>query len=581
MNLKDFTVQSEAEDTYHLRHPSGQTFTVEKKGLSPKAQKEIQALCSGGGVQKMASGGTSVPLMLDPNAPESLPGPQPTPADIAVDAVSAPPEKAFPMPTADEIYQKKLADRMATIPPGEAYDQWRQRAPELVVNEMNNQNDAHKTAVQQQAEDVVAQNSQRARAGLAPLPVPSVPGAAPSGAQSAPQMPAQQDGPNPFAQRGSEMEGALNRQEGGVRNYMKEIGDAGKQSQAAYQDFINKQSQMQTPDQVMADYKSKDDALMHHFMDAQVDPNRYLHNMSTGSKIIAAIGMIFGGAAAGANGKNNGIELLNRAIDQDIDSQKNAQGKAMNLWKMNREQSKDEMQAHLMTQNQLLTGVQAKVAMAGAQTQNIEARFRGTELINQIEQQKAQNRFQLGLMSGGASGGNMDPSVMVSSLVPKEHQAKVFAEIQAGQNTAKMGDSILAAFEKAAKENTVMKTGAGYLRTPASVGALHQAMQPTFADLEGTVRQAAMDNTFHNITPAPGDSDYTIQTKRQALREYLQSKASAPTAKGFGIDLSKFHSTTSDPVARMNPQEQTYYQWAKANPSSPVAIAFMKKKGFQ
>jgi len=68
-------------------------------------------------------------------------------------------------------------------------------------------------------------------------------------------------------------------------------------------------------------------------------------------------------------------------------------------------------------------------------------------------------------------------------------------------------------------------------------------MQPTFKDLEGTVRQAAMDNTFKNITPQPGDKDYTVETKRQALLDYLQSKASASTAKGYGIDLHRFEST--------------------------------------
>jgi hypothetical protein len=73
---------------------------------------------------------------------------------------------------------------------------------------------------------------------------------------------------------------------------------------------------------------------------------------------------------------------------------------------------------------------------------------------------------------------------------------------------------------------------------------LHQALQPTFKDLEGTVRQAAMDNTFKNLTPAAGDTDATIAQKRQGLIQYLQSKASAPRAKSFGRDSDKFQSTS-------------------------------------
>ncbi len=68
-------------------------------------------------------------------------------------------------------------------------------------------------------------------------------------------------------------------------------------------------------------------------------------------------------------------------------------------------------------------------------------------------------------------------------------------------------------------------------------------MGPTFQDIEGTVRQAAMDNMNQNTTPQFGDNEATIAKKRDALVGYITSKSSAPTAKGFGIDLSKFPTT--------------------------------------
>ncbi len=73
--------------------------------------------------------------------------------------------------------------------------------------------------------------------------------------------------------------------------------------------------------------------------------------------------------------------------------------------------------------------------------------------------------------------------------------------------------------------------------------ALHALMGPTFKDVEGTVRQAAMDNMFANVTPQFGDNKNTLATKRNALMGYLGSKISAPTAKGYGLDLTKFRST--------------------------------------
>jgi hypothetical protein len=143
------------------------------------------------------------------------------------------------------------------------------------------------------------------------------------------------------------------------------------------------------------------------------------------------------------------------------------------------------------------------------------------------------------------TGQTNDPAKLVPTLVPKEHQAAAFNEIDAAENTKKMSSAIMNAFDQADQENTALKTGAGMLRTPPSVGALHQALQPTFKDLEGTVRQAAMENTFKNVTPAPGDLPSTVATKRLALEQYLQSKASAPTARAYGIDLSKFDSTSA------------------------------------
>jgi hypothetical protein len=141
-------------------------------------------------------------------------------------------------------------------------------------------------------------------------------------------------------------------------------------------------------------------------------------------------------------------------------------------------------------------------------------------------------------------GQNDDPAKLVPSYVPKEHQAKALAEIEGAENTRRMGKEIMDSFDQAVKDTSGITGGVTSLvKTPRSAMALHQAMQPTFKDLEGTVRQAAMDNTFKNITPSPFDTPTDIATKRQALQEYLKSKASSPTARAYGIDLTQFDST--------------------------------------
>ena len=69
-------------------------------------------------------------------------------------------------------------------------------------------------------------------------------------------------------------------------------------------------------------------------------------------------------------------------------------------------------------------------------------------------------------------------------------------------------------------------------------------MLPNFKSIDGTVRQAAMDESFRNLTPQFGDSKKTIQTKRKAMLDWMQSEQAAPTAKAFGIDLSKYKNTS-------------------------------------
>lgn len=308
--------------------------------------------------------------------------------------------------------------------------------------------------------------------------------------------------------------------------------------------------QITSIDDLLKQRQSADDAFQKQFASAKINPDRYWNDKSTGAKIAAGIGMILGGAgSATAGGPNLAAENIHRAIDADIDAQKNDQSKSMNLWKMNREATHDALQANLMTRNQLLTATEAKIKGYQAQAGGAEAQLRLAPLLIDIQRQKSENNLRLALSASPEKTGmlNVDPAQLVPHLVKNpEQQNKVYGEIQAAQNTNRMGQSILKGFEDAANENTVMRTGAGFVRTPGSVYALHQAMQPTFADLEGTVRQAAMDNTFKNITPAPGDSEHTIQQKREALVNYLQSKAAAPIAKGNGLDLSRFGSTAAN-----------------------------------
>lgn len=341
-------------------------------------------------------------------------------------------------------------------------------------------------------------------------------------------------------------------------------------------------SQQQALDTYQKNFAELDAERKAHIVDIQnghVAPEKYWDNHS---KLLTGIGIILAGFNP-TNRPNAAIEFLNHNMEQNLQAQKANLDSNHNLLSANLRQFGNMRDAEDMTRIMQADVVANHLKESAAKATSPMARAAALQTAGKLEAEYAPIMIQFAMrrsLQAGIKAGQ-DPSPYVQYVVPKEHQAKVFSEIQAAQNTAKMGDTITKAFEEAARENTAMKTGAGLLRTPGSVYALHQAMQPTFADLEGTVRQAAMDNTFKNITPAPGDSEHKIEQKRQALHEYLKSKASAPTAAGFGIHLDQFPSTSTDQALRLSPQQQSFVQWARQNPSNPKAQMVLKKLGVQ
>lgn len=526
MNLKNFKLISEDDNSYKIAHPNGKELSVQKSKLHEKAHAAIKAL-------KMEKGGgvPANPDILEGSVNQgniasndlaslgSVMGQGQMGIESPVGAEILPPTPEQPY-TIGEGGKITYGEPEATV-----------QTPLLSSGEQPSQISPEKSI--QPAEPAAPAVSQNTAA-------------------------------NPISQNKTEQNKILENQQKNVEDYMKATEKAGQASAAAYAQYNKQMAATPTPQDIVNSYKQKDDQLYNDFANKKIDPNRYMNNLSTGSKILAGIGLVFSGiGSAVAGGPNLAMQNINNAINQDIESQASDQSRSMSLWKMNREKMGSDIEANLATRNQMWTGVQAKVAEAAANAANPAAKLRAQEMLTNIEQQKAMNRYKMALLTPGTAAGpggqgllNVDPSVLVNDMIQDPQQkTQAFKEIKAAQDTRRMSESILGSFEQAAKENTVARTGAGWIRTPASVYALHQAMQPTFGDLEGTVRQAAMDNTFKNITPSPGDTDHTLALKRDSLQQYLKSKASAPVAKGSGIDLSRFSSTApldSMEVKKMN-----------------------------
>lgn len=427
------------------------------------------------------------------------------------------------------------------------------------------------------------------------MPVPDPSSAGTSGNWDAPTAPqaATPVAPEPSQNPAQQMQTQPETLESGINQLPGVMGQ--KLSAAAEAEAIGKEGQQQAAtlgksvedQQVNAKhFQDQYDALnkerLAHIQDiknGQINPENYWKDHS---KILSAIGLIIGGFNPTGSG-NAGADFLNKQMDRNIEAQKANLGSKQNLLAANLHQFGNMRDATDMTRIMQGDIVSNQLKIAAAKASGPIAKARALGMAAKIDSDHAMLAQQMAmrqtLQKGAAQG--QDPASFVPWIVPKEQQPAVFNEIKRAQDTQHMGDNIMNAFDEAVKDNTVAKTGAGLLRTPASVLALHQQMQPTFQDLEGTVRQAAMDNTFHNVTPRPGDMQSTINTKRQALADYVKSKMAAPMAKGYGIDLQQFRSTSADKAMRLPPAQQQYVQWARQNPNDPRAQQVLKKLGVQ
>ena len=289
--------------------------------------------------------------------------------------------------------------------------------------------------------------------------------------------------------------------------------------------------------------------------DGHINPNHFWESKSSIGKVSTAIGLILGGAGGGLTHQENpALKFLNQQVERDVDAQRSNIANRHTLLNAYMKQFDNLQVATNMTKATELGIYASQLEQAAAKAADPAAKARAlqgyAQLMTQIAplvQQAQVLRMAQGGGGQGGSGGQQqtDPAAFVPHLVPKDHQEATYKEIERAQDTRRMGKNIMDAFDKTAEENTVVRRAGGLRGDPGSLLALHQALQPTFKDLEGTVRQSAMDNTFKNVTPERGDTAHRIEEKRQALAEYLKSKASAPRAKSYGIDLERFGSTSS------------------------------------
>lgn len=537
MNLNNYKFIQEDEENFHVASPSGRVMKVSKLSVVPKAADAIRALKT----QHFDVGGQV--------------------ADISEE------EKA----AVDEQRQRDnfVENGLGSLPIVG------QMISEQVYPEMKDERFATEFGV---------------TPPMKPVPVP-VPVPVPAPAMAQPQaMPAQNMGPavaqvpqvDPMQARMLSSNDLISQQQDIARKTGEAKAKAGNQMANVYDGFAKQVALKQMEYQnILNSYKKQDEQLMKSFLDKKEDPNHYLKGLGTAAKVGAGIGVILAGMGSHATGgRNLALEQINKAIDNDIAAQRNEQGKALTTWKMNREAMGNDLAANLATQNQMWTAVQARISQIDASSKGPLAKLRADQVINQLEQQKNENRFKLSLMQQASQDGddNRATSMLIQARVPKELQKKAYEEVEMINGYRGAVKEVRQAFNEL-KKITVL--GAN---NPLSVDKAK--MDSLTAGLIGKIRgsmkgQGALSDQEIEDAVKPllankkgFNTEAQLDEKEKGLIQLLGNKiqGGTPILDGNMVPINK---------APYSPQEQKFIKEAQAilqkDPNNAVAKAALKK----
>jgi len=366
--------------------------------------------------------------------------------------------------------------------------------------------------------------------------------------------------------------GALGEQSAGQQGAAMVQGEVGRK-QAMDEALYRNQAQSN-----LEDYQNNNNALtaeraalQKDISNFHVDPQRYINNMSTGSKITSAIGLILGGMGAGlTHGPNLAFQYLQNQVDRDIDAQKAELGKKQNLLSHNFQATQDLRQAYDLTRlhtNDILSSQlraeAAKMApsMAQANMLNIAGQFDGQSA--QLQHSLALQRTMMNAGGGDESGfQNRMQFLRMNGQEPmaKDLEAKHLPGIPGQASVEITPDNRkewthLNNLDKSYQEaqgylNNVNKLGAGWQNANKAQGqSLEKSMELEVGQLEGLGRFTPEEaKRYKSLIPDLTGTHFTDQD--QARLSQLQTELrnhKSSLLEGLGMKAPAQSGSTAAP----------------------------------
>lgn len=261
--------------------------------------------------------------------------------------------------------------------------------------------------------------------------------------------------------------------------------------------------------------------------DSSVDPGRFWASRSTGQKITGIIGLAIGAIGAGPDGVNRAAQMMDKAIDRDIDAQKS------------------EHEIRLKRGLAQAEGYRSAYGMAHQMTGD---KLAANELAKSTSLSIAENQLKTALASSAGAQANPNGQLLLSELQTKKQEAEAKAQqmlSEAHLNNAKAGHVAAGAGAGAsggraalARLSTAWKQGGGWS------GLVSQYVPGTGASnvesqLDGVAASIAAEEAggkaprpariqqIREALPRPGMSQSVGDQKMKALYQMMQGQHGA------------------------------------------------------
>lgn len=563
-----------------LRHPDGHELHIQHSTIPPmEAQKLMNHPAhfdDGGQVQSQAPQGRQTQQSFDTSAPQNMsvdPSAQVVPVPIPVQAPN-PNLEAYNQLKNQYVQDKVARDSMSKTSMGLSADdpQLNQDAAVYATNTLSQQKDSEAAQKNMQQDALVAKakqlqdtNAQNIKLGL---PTQALPQEMQDALSQQIQNPAVQGNIQPasnpqggqqnFDPTGSQdyydmmKNGIMGQQAGilGEAQAMQKAGtqEAGIENQAAGQ----VQNNITDAKQKYDDLDTARQAFQEDVQNGHIDPDNYIKNMKTGSKIATGLGLILGGVAGGVlHQANPAMTFLQNNIDNDVKAQAADLGKRENLLSSNLKQFGNLRDATDMTRVMTADLMAHKLRAVAAQNQGSIASARAlgaaSSLLTQYAPVMSQLKARAAILGGGMGGGINpasnnagNPQSRISQLNPRTAIDLLMTDPKEKEQATKE----LAQAQELDKLKNGMDAASQQLRGKFLAGSLTPGDRNSFRNTYGGILAKLGEGRFNleeskqqmdAFLPAAGDTQNTLNDKDKNRNIFINALRTTPTLDRWGI----------------------------------------------